>query len=190
MGKGSIAPQRRSRKIPIVRPGHEETTDQLGSDDYLLIGEVHGRGSAWSNHTKLVNALCRKAARKGGDVVLIYRRGMTHQPYSFSTPGRSTTNLNVSAYSYGDHATAYGTSRTTYYPGQTYSGVYHKPNANGFVFKHLPGISDRRKSMMSLDGDALARVVSLQRSLMGERKLSLTDLLERVDRAIADERNP
>lgn len=178
------------QKYELYIQGCKTLYDQLGSDDYLLIGEVFGGGNAWSNHATLVNAFCRKAARKGGDVVLIFRRGMTHQPYSYTTPGYSTTNVNVSAHGYGNYATGYGTSNTTYFPGQTYSGVYHKPNANGFVFKHLPGAAARREAMMSLNDNALARLDSLRRSLAQERKLSLADLLGRVDRAIADESNP
>ena len=175
-------------KYDISYRALDTLNEQLGSDEYILIGEVYGGGNARANQATLTEALCRRAAKKGGDVVLVFRRGTTEQQYHYTTPSSSTTSFNASAYDYGDYATVDGTSYTTYYPGQTYSGVFYKPYANGLVLKHDPGVADRRNAIMRLSDSALARLYSLQETLAQERRITLQDFLARIDEAIEAER--
>lgn len=152
--------------------GFGKLTAQLGSPDYVLIGEVFGGGNAWANQETLAQAFCKKAARKGGDVVMIFRRATVEQSYAYTTPGHSTTNANVSAYGYGNYAAAYGTSHTTYTPGQTYAGVMYKPQANGLVFKHVPRVDGERRKLLSADDESLAKAIAALEELGDNTKLS------------------
>lgn len=144
------------QKYELMYMGLTKLTAQLGSSDYVIIGEVYGGGNARANQTTLTNALCKKAATKGGDVVLIFKRDTLVQPYAYTTPGYSTTTATATANDYGNYATAHGTSQTTYTPSQTYSGVIYKPTANGLVFKHVPGMDAVRKRLLSADDRSLA----------------------------------
>jgi len=154
-------------------------TTQLGSHDYVLIGEVFGGGNAWANQETLTQELCKKAARNGGDVVMVFRQATIEQPYVYTTPGYSTTNANVSAYGYGNYATAHGTSHTTYTPGHTYAGVMYKPQANGFVFKLVPGVDAARLKLMSADDESLAKALAALDDLSKNSKLSWDEVLSR-----------
>lgn len=161
------------QKYELMLEGLGKLTAQLGSPDYVLIGEVFGGGNAWANQETLAQAFCKKkAARKGGDVVMIFRRATVEQPYVYTTPGHSTTNTNVSAYGYGNYATASGTSHTTYTPGQTYAGVIYKPQANGLVFKHAPGVDAERRKLLSADDESLAKAITYLEDLGNNTKLS------------------
>lgn len=147
-------------------------TAQLGSPDYVVIGEIFGGGNAWANQTTLGNAMCDKAARQGGDVVMVFHRDTFVQPYQYTVPGSSTTNATVSAYGNRNYATAYGTSYTTYTPSQTYSGVFYKPVANALVFKHVPGIDVERRAIKELADDQLARVMQETEVICKDKKLT------------------
>jgi hypothetical protein len=160
------------QKYELMLEGLENLTAQLGSHDYVLIGEVFGGGNAWASQETLTQAFCTKAARRGGDVVMIFRRATVEQPYVYTTPGYSTTNANVSAYGYGNYATAYGTSHTMYTPGQTYAGVRYKPQANGLVFKHVPGADAERQRLLSADDESLAKAIRALEELGNNSKVS------------------
>lgn len=160
------------QKYELMLEGLGKLTAQLGSHDYVLIGEVFGGGNAWANQVTLTQAFCKKAARKGGDVVLIFRRSTVEQPYVYTTPGYSTTNASVSAYGYGNYATAHGTSHTTYTPGQTYAGVLYKPQANGLVFKYVPGVDAERHKLLSADDKSLAKTIIGLEELGNNTRLS------------------
>jgi hypothetical protein len=160
------------QKYELMLEGLGKLTGQLGSADYVLIGEVFGGGSARANQETLTRALCEKAAQNGGDVVMILRRETVEQPYAFSTPGYSTTNANVSAYGYGNYATAYGTSHTTYTPGQTFAGVMYKPQANGLVFKHVPGVDAERRKLLEVDDESLGKAIAAWEEIAANTKLS------------------
>ncbi len=142
----------------------------------MLIGEVFGGGNAWANQETLKQALCEKAARNGGDVVMIIRRITLQQPYSFTTPGYSTTNANASAYGYGNYATAYGTSHTTYTPSQTYTGVMYKPQANGLVFKYIQGVDVERRHLLQADDESLTSALAALKQLESDKQLSWEEL--------------
>lgn len=167
----------------------ETLTDQLGSTDYVLIGEVFGGGNAWATHATLTSALCKKGARHGGNVVMIFNRQTVEQPYAYSTPGYSTTTSNAYAYGYGNYATAHGTSRTTHLPGRTYVGTMYKPQANAFVFRHVSGAGEHRRSLLNANDDAVATAVSQLETLFANRKLTWDegrrrsrDIIERAAR--------
>jgi hypothetical protein len=160
------------QKYQLMLEGLEKLTGQLGSPDYMLIGEVFGGGNAWANQQTLTQAFCEKAARNGGDVVMIFRQAIIKQPYVYTTPGYSTTNASASAYGYGNYATAYGTSQTTYTPSRTYSGVMYKPQANGLVFKHVLGVDADRRRLLQADDESLAKAVAALEALGGETNLT------------------
>lgn len=166
-------------KYELALEGLRALTNQLGSPDYVLIGEVFGGGNAWANQQTLTEALCRKAAQNGGDAVMIFRRGTIERPYVYTTPGYSTTNSNVSAYGYGNYATAYGSSYTTYTPGRTYSGVFHKPTANGLVFKYLPGIDAERHRLLRADDESLENAMAEIEALGNNKKLTWDEAIAR-----------
>ena len=156
------------QKYELALEGMDKLTDQLGSDDYVLIGEVFGGGNARANQGTLAKALCRKAARKGGDVVMIVKRTTVEQAYSYTTPGFSTTN--ASARIYGNYA--YGTSNTTHILGRTYSGIMYKPRANGLVFKHVPGVDAERRHLLLADDESLSTALGAVERLTNNKKLS------------------
>lgn len=170
--KGQLPHNTARQKYELVLEGLGRLTGQLGSPDYALIGEVFGGGNAWANQQTLTEAFCRKAARNGGDVVMIFRQATIEQPYVYTTPGYSTTNASATAYGYGNYATAYGTSHTTYTPSQTYSGVMYKPQANGLVFKHIPGVDKDRRRLLNADDESLGKALTALEALAGETKLS------------------
>jgi len=167
------------QRFELILEGLDKLTDQLGSPDYVVIGEVFGGGNAWANQETLRQELCRKAARNGGDVVMIFKRSTVEQPYSYATPGYSTTNASASAYGNGNSATAYGTSHTTYTPSQTYSGVVYKPQANGLVFKYVQGIGAERRLLQQADDESLSSALTTMQQLGNDKNVSWEDYLAR-----------
>src|SRR5207249_1412858 len=63
----------------------------LGSDDYIMIGEITGGGNARSSHNSLRQAICESAAKNCGNAVLMLNEGISEQPYTVVMPGRSMT---------------------------------------------------------------------------------------------------
>lgn len=167
------------QKYELALEGLEMLTVQLGSPDYMLIGEVFGGGNAWANQQTLTQAFREKAARIGGDVVMVFKQGTLEQPYVYTTPGHSTTNASASAYGYRNYATAYGTSHTTYTPSQTYAGVIRKPQANGLVFKHVPGVDAERKRLLQANDEALAKAITALEELGKNNKLTWDEAMSR-----------
>lgn len=170
--KAQLAHNTPRQTYELMLEGLERLTGQLGSPDYVLIGEVFGGGNAWANQQTLAEALCEKAARKGGDVVMILSQATVEQPFVYTTPGYSTTNASATAYGYGNYATAYGTSQTTYTPSRTYAGVMYKPQANGLVFKHVPGLGADRKRLLQADDESLAKAMAALQALGNDTRLS------------------
>ncbi len=164
-------------------------TDQLGSEDYILIGEVFGGGNAYANQATLTKVFCEKAAKNGGNVVMIFRRSTVQQPYSYTLPGYSITNTNASVYNHGNYATGYGSSQTTYTPSQTYSGVHYKPTANGLVFRHIPGAGANRKSLLELDDQSLERVLKYAEAVVQNKKLTWNEARKQIDSFVTSEKS-
>ena len=166
-------------RVQLQWDGLRALTSQLGSDDYILLGEVTGGGNAKANHATLAQAFCEKAAENGGDVVLIYRRETVEQPWTHSTPGYSYTTGTATAYGNRNYAHAYGTSQTTYSHGQVYSGVVHKPRASGLVLKHVPGAEKERQALLQLGDEELARIMPELEALALDPNLTFTQARKR-----------
>lgn len=133
----------------------ESLTAQLGSDDYVVIGEVYGTGNAYSNMDLLRAALVERAAAAGGDVVFVFRSGADERAVALSLPGYGTTTAHYSAYPSGGYVHATDSSHTTYTPGATVAGVMRFPYANGLVLKHIPGAAARRERVAALNDSQL-----------------------------------
>ncbi|MCK6455809.1 MAG: hypothetical protein L6Q92_04690 [Phycisphaerae bacterium] len=154
---------------------------QLGSQDYVLLGEMYGGGNAYSNLETLKAAFCERAAAKGGDVVLVFRQDVQQRQFVYTTPGYSTTNVQGSAYRTGNYAYGSATANSTYTPGQTYVGTMGFPIANGLVFKYVPGVEARRARMDALPDAQLESAVKELEGLWTDDKRTLADVLKRWD---------
>jgi len=97
-------------------------SSQIGSSDYVLIGEVFGGGNGNVTFDMLDAAFCQKAAAHGGDVVLVFNRHTEDHPYA-------------SSFASGDQYFATGYAE---------GGVISKPIENGLVFKYVPGRGQER----------------------------------------------
>lgn len=173
------------QRLQIQLRALKTLTSQLGSDEYVLIGEVYGGGNARASLETLKQAFCKKAARKGGDVVMMFNYGIQERPFVYTTPGYSTTNVYGSAYSYGNYAYGSATGHTTYNPGQTYAGVLSFPYGNGLVFKHVPGAERRRRALMALSDEALENALEKLEEIGNNRKITFEEALQRCDEIIA-----
>lgn len=122
---------------------------QMGSMDYQVIGHVFAKGEDVSMG-KLKQAVLKRAAREGGDVVLFFRADQREQQWSYTTPGYATTNVYGSgnAYTYGGNGSYYtnysgqASAQTTYTPPQTYYGTTVYTAAEGYVLRYEEGFSD------------------------------------------------
>lgn len=157
---------------------------QLGDEDYVLIGEVYGGGNARANLDSLINAMCKKAAKKGGDVVLVFNSGVRERPFSFTTPGYSTTRVSGSAYSYGNYTYGNATAYSTHTPGTTYSGVLRLPYASGLVFKHCPGVGRLRQRGTNLDDAKFQRVSEFLGQITGDGDVTMRDAHSQWERLL------
>jgi len=158
---------------------------QLGSQDYFLLGEVYGGGNARTNAETLRQALCQKAASKGGDVVLIFREGVEQRQFAYTTPGHAQTNAYGSAYGVGNYAYGSATAYTTYTPGQTYAGTMYFPYGNGLVFRYVPGIEDLRKRTDALDDRQLEQLMGQVEKLWQDEHMTFKEALALWDQLLA-----
>ena len=170
-------------KYELRNLGLSKLTQQLGGEDYILIGEVYGSGNARTTLETLKAAFCRRAAKEGGDVVMVFRSGIEERPFVYTTPGYATTNVNGSAYCSGNHAYGNATGHTTYYPGQTYTGTLCLPYGNGLVFKYMPGAGKRRRIIAGLDDGSFVRVLQVFQTTNDE-SFELEQVLEKIDQEI------
>ncbi|MCI0674566.1 MAG: hypothetical protein L0Y42_02185 [Phycisphaerales bacterium] len=132
---------------------------QLGSEDYILLGEVYGGGSAYSNLESLKAAFCKKAAVAGGDVVLMFRTGIENRPYVYSRTFNNNDEL-------------------------IYAGVMHFPYANGLVFRHVPGADERRRRIAALSDSQLASVLDKLQVLDKTSTLTWDEYLVQADEVV------
>src|SRR5204862_345789 len=56
----------------LVRASEHAALTPLGSEDYMLIGELSGHGNRQSTFDTLIRAMNEKAAIQGGDALLVY----------------------------------------------------------------------------------------------------------------------
>lgn len=127
-----------------------EWTAQLGSDEYAAVGILTGTGNAHASTQTLRQAMTERAARLGGDVVLIINSGVSKVPYSYTVPGHTSGSATTNYYG----NTAYTDFQFTSTPSRTYSGVRYFPYGKGIVFRYAPRVEDVRQRMLRLD-DAL-----------------------------------
>ena len=177
-------------RFELQRQAGQSLMAALGSQDYILIGEVYGGGDAKTNLATLTEALCQKAAGKGGDAVLIYASGIEDQPFVYSTPGYSTTYVYGPAYRSHRYARGGSTAYTTYTPGQTYSGVLHLPRANGLVFRYVPGVEQRREAMAALSEAELEHAMQVLDALADDESLTLQEVLDCWDQLLVKAGKP
>lgn len=172
------------QRLELETQARRALTAQLGSDDYVILGEIYGAGNAYSDFQTLSAAFSKKAAAAGGDVVLIFRTGVENRPFVFTTPGYANTTMQYSAYSYGNVTHGTATAYTTYTPGQTYTGTMYLPYANGLVFKHVASAADRRRRLAALSDSQLQHVFNELEALT---KTSITwdDYVTRTDQIIS-----
>ncbi|MCH8806911.1 MAG: hypothetical protein IH986_12585 [Planctomycetes bacterium] len=169
----------RRQRYELEREAGRILRDQLGSQDYIVIGAVKGGGNALATPNTLKMALAKKAARYGGDVVLIFDAGMEERPYVYSTPSRSTTNVYGSAYRVGNYTYGRATAYTTHRPGRTYSGVHRFPYATGYVFKYVPGVEQERERISELSDADLERVLNEFDNMRSDEAITLDEMLTR-----------
>ncbi len=135
----------RERSALSIKARHE-LTSQLGSHDYRLIGIIAGGGNAYTSLPELKQKMARRAAKEGGDVLLITKTDVSQRPFVYTAPGNAYTNV------YGN--TAY----TTYHPGATYAGMLSFPSAMGWVLKHSPGWDEVAQKILLMDDATVAEI--------------------------------
>jgi hypothetical protein len=176
-------------KFMLSRAFLHEFTSQIGSDDYSLIGTIAASGSAYNTMSGLEQSAIARAAKEGGDVVLVIDSGVTLRPWSYTAPGYSTTTSQASASGVLIGNTAYasgsGTSQTTYTPPQTYSGVHQLPHANALVFKYVPGRGARDKAIMDLDDEQLAALLGRVDEITHSSGITFSEAQRTIDEALA-----
>ena len=139
-----------SEKRRLSKEAFASIPKQIGSEDYYISGYIRSTGEDVSL-ANLKARMLKRGAKEGGDVVFFFNSGQRSQPWSYTTPGYSTTNTYGQANAYaspngnGYNVNAYGTStsNTTYTPPQTYSGSTLHVMAEGFVLRYEPGFADR-----------------------------------------------
>ena len=151
---------------------------QLGSPDYILLGEICGVGNAVATQQTLREDLCDEASDDGGDVVLFFESGYREGFYSYTMPGYAHTNLYGSAYTSGGYTIGSARGHTTYTPGVTVGGTLQFPYTRGFVFKLVPGISNLRRRMATLNDAALAQLNNELKDMAKKWWLKLDDVHE------------
>lgn len=160
--------------------------DQLGSDDYLIIGQVFGEGDDTTTAESVKQEMCKRAAQEGGDVVFVIETGAQSMPFAYSTPSYSTTHVSGSAYGYGNYAYGTATARTTHSPGTTFDGVVYYPHASGFVLRHLPGMAAREAAIAALPDAGLGWAVTEIERLIQDRSITFEACLRQIDHVIKE----
>lgn len=147
----------------------DQLTQQLGSRNYMIIGEVAGAGNAYTSMDDVKKEMAKKVVKEGGEVVLIFRSGLDAQSWSYTTPGYATSSTSGTAYATTHGNTTYVTGRahgsTTYTPPQTHSGVNYKPYCQGMVFKYNPTREERIKKILLLDDKLFQQYMNYAQTL-------------------------
>jgi len=182
-------------KYALILEATRELTSQLGSNEYSIIGEIIGSGYAGSTHGTLRKAMTKRAAKEGGDVLLVYNSSTESRPWAITTPGYTTThvqgssygNLNGSAHRIGNSVYADatyrgsygGTATTTHIPGQTFYGTMHLPHAAGIVLRHSPD-TGFREAMMSLPDADFERIYAEFVATLGNPRATTKEAIDRA----------
>jgi hypothetical protein len=167
-----------SEKAEVAEEIRHTLTRQLGNDDYCVVGEMTARGTAKLSLDDLKQKMAKKAAARGGDIILVYNEGIEERPFVYTVPGSSTTTYNGSANAYrcgnSVYATGQGTAYTTYTPPQTYSGVLHLPYAQAIALAYCPGFDEYSQRINRLMPDEMAQF-AVRRSTMDLKHLSFVE---------------
>lgn len=131
--KAFLPDKTKEEQLALVAEANQILTSQLGSNAYLMIGEINASGYSYTSLDDLKNRICERAAQQGGHVVLVYDSGVDTQQYTRTSPGYSTTNTygTVSAGSFSAN------TQTVRIPGNTYSGTLSYPYISGVVFRYV-----------------------------------------------------
>lgn len=124
-----------SRKYPVkesyppTNPVNIEIFKFFPPVPYKPIGEVEAKAAPASNWDSLYNRLKEEASIMGGDAIVVQEGKEFGGIYT--APGYSTTTGSASVFG----NTAYGSARTTYYPGSSFPIM--KKRIVGIVIKYV-----------------------------------------------------
>jgi hypothetical protein len=140
-------------------------TRRLGSPDYVMIGSISAKGAEGQSSGKVLVTMLERAAKEGGDVVLMMESGVNRWTTVHQTPGKSsTTAYGAAAY---ENNMAYGAARsdTVYTPGTTYSRAHSSAWGGGVVLRHAPGRGKLRQSLLELPDEAIQEYLNFIASM-------------------------
>jgi hypothetical protein len=180
-----------SERRNIFNQINKQVTDQIGDENYSIIGEVVGGGNAKSNLEKLKKKMAEKAAKNGGMVLFFYDEGVDSQPFVYTTPARSynyfSGNANTNYYPNSAQTNLYGSGYTIHHPSQTYSGTWYFPYAKALVLVYDSSIGNYRKRISNLSEDELkmfeerSKKIDLKSLSLSEFLMIYTEILDKVE---------
>lgn len=161
-------------KAQLAIEAYELLTDQIGSPDYILIAGIAGAGGKRTNESSLALAMCKKAAKEGGDLIMVFSEDVEDLAY---THAYSTTHV------FGSLFGVRGFSS-----GSSFSGVMHLPTARGVVFRHVPGVRALDQRLLTLSDEEIGKVVAKVREALQDRHLTIDDTMDMYGDLVARKR--
>lgn len=162
----------------------------VGSDAYMVIGLISGRTEGGSQQ-QMLTAMTRKAASKGGDLVLLNSlnyRGVTSKRiapgYSTTTSsGQATADAYGSAYSAGQYtygsasgvADYSGQSTTVTVPPREYTTTTYYGSASGLVLRYVPSFAGKSAEFKALPMSQKVAAMKRAEQLLGDDDLLVED---------------
>lgn len=162
------------QKAQLAIEAYKLLTDQIGSPDYILIGGIAGAGGKRTNESSLALAMCKKAAKEGGDLIMIFGEDVEDLAY---THAFSTTHV------FGSLFGARGFSS-----GSSFSGVMHLPTARGLVFRYVRGVRVLDERLLTLSDEEIGKVVTKVREALQDRHLTIDDTMDMYGDLVAHKR--
>lgn len=162
------------QKAQLAIEAYKLLTDQIGSPDYILIGGIAGAGGKRTNESSLALAMCKKAAKEGGDLIMIFGEDVEDFAY---THAFSTTHV------FGSLFGARGFSS-----GSSFSGVMHLPTARGLVFRYVRGVRVLDERLLTLSDEEIGKVVAKVREALQDRHLTIDDTMDMYGDLVAHKR--
>jgi len=178
--KSSLPHLTAREKYNLAMEGVRKLTAQLGSDNYIMIGEVIGKGNAYANVEYVKAKVSKKAQSKGGHVVMIYNSGVVPENHTYTTLGYSTTNVYGSVYGGPGYATGYATGTTTYTPPQTHTETFYFPFVQGLVFRYVPGSIESRKDVEALSDTSFEKYMDFANDMLQNPEITYDDAIMRA----------
>ncbi|MCK5270493.1 MAG: hypothetical protein KAJ46_06900 [Sedimentisphaerales bacterium] len=161
-------------------------TSQIGSDDYVMIGEICGNGNAYVSLDKVKRAVCKRSAKEGGDLVLICNSGVSSKDYSYTTPGRSTTNIYGTVYGGPGYASGHARGSTIYTPPKTHSGTHYFPYVKGIVLRYVSGIENFRKDVARLNDDEFKKYIEKSEIIFKTPKITYDEAILQMKKILGE----